>query len=856
MKRAWLILLPLFISLSLVVGAYLGIKPTVREWVKTQLELQIEQRSPIKITIKDFNWKLLWPSIWLEGVEIPQQASIQSLGITGLKMGKVVATLDPFSILLGRFSLAAIEIKDLKADFNADAWIQTEKAPSSINLKPLFDVLKKLPISQVATFQAEISISSEQWKSALRVKDFSLVASNKKSALELELVLRGADIRAQDQELPLSLLVSSELTSESLSLRDFQLHVLNSYLEAKADFLNVSEIFLTPEGQVQWELFADLKSLRPPLLALTGLKNIQGQIKIESDLKFKGTNFGKSKAEVFGKDLALNQFQIGDLNFSSQFNENSIEIPEIQLTNSAGLLDLKKIKMNLKNGIALENAHLRTEFIDLHEFLKLLGLGDLPLEAFLEAGFDCSGPLTPEFKLSCTGGFQGSELEVRSGSGIKNTVVQISSYGATGKVDIDREKVSYQAKLQILNDQGQSTGEIRYQEGFKIGYSAENFKFDNFKHLAGLSLRGVGNLSGQTEGDSSKATFFIDLKGQDVLFENFYLGAASTRLSYKSSVLSMSQLQGQIDKTTYRSDLAVNLAEGTIQGSASSELFETKSVLKVFEQIFQLPFEINSSGKFQAKFSGPLRLGALSYDLDVSLNSGEVLGESFDRVEFQASSNTGQAKIKKAFLQKGKVRINLSGTSDPRGNLDWKVSSDQLYLEESENVNRLGAGITGMIKFDMTLKDHILKPLMDLNLEVTQLLLNEQEFPNSRVTLKTSAGALTGTADLFSGKLVTSFHLPLGNQGHFDLDVTANDWNYTTLFALIGGGDLLSDYQAGLTGQLKLRSDSGGIFKSTGSGSIQKLFLKRGTLSVQNKGEMRLTMNQGLAQLENFKVAG
>ncbi|MFN7455496.1 MAG: translocation/assembly module TamB domain-containing protein, partial [Pseudobdellovibrionaceae bacterium] len=583
---------------------------------------------------------------------------------------------------------------------------------------------------------------------------------------------------------------------------------------------------------------------------------LQGQLKVESDLKFKGTNFEKSKADVLGKNLEINQFRVGDINFAVNFNQSSIEVPEIQLTNSAGLLDLKKLRISLKDGIELEQAQVKTDFIDLHEFLKLLGVGDLPLEAFLEADFDCAGPLRPAFKITCSGGFTGSELEVRSGPGIKNTIVQISSYGAQGTVEIDSQKVSYQAKLQIADDQGLSSGEISFQDGFKINYSAENFKLENFKHLAGLQLQGLSKLSGQTEGNSSTATFFVDLQGRDVLFEDFYLGEASTRISYKKSLLSFEKLQGLVDKTNYRGDLQVNLKEGTIQGTANSDLFEISSVLKVFEKIFQLPFEMMGTGQFTTRFSGPLRLGALSYDLDVNLNSGEALGESFDRVEFQISSNAGNAKIKKAFLQKGKARISLSGSSDPRGNLDWKVSSDQLYLEESENINRLGAGITGLIKFDMTLRDHILKPLLDLNLEVSQLLLNEQEFPSSQLQLRTTSGSLTGTADLFSGKLTSSFHFPLSNQGHFELDMTANNWNFTTLFALIGGADLLSDYQAGVTGQIKLRADTGGVFQSTGSGRIQNLFLKRGNLSVQNQGEMRLTMNQGVAQLENFKVLG
>ena len=100
----------------------------------------------------------------------------------------------------------------------------------------------------------------------------------------------------------------------------------------------------------------------------------------------------------------------------------------------------------------------------------------------------------------------------------------------------------------------------------------------------------------------------------------------------------------------------------------------------------------------------------------------------------------------------------------------------------------------------------------------------------------------------------SQFQIPFNENTPFYLHAKADNWNYATLFTLIGGGRFLSDYQASLTGNLDLQSETGGMFKATGKGQISKVTLQRGSLMLQNQGPMETLFRNGQMTLKNFKL--
>src|SRR5690606_38411215 len=112
------------------------------------------------------------------------------------------------------------------------------------------------------------------------------------------------------------------------------------------------------------------------------------------------------------------------------------------------------------------------------------------------------------------------------------------------------------------------------------------------------------------------------------------------------------------------------------------------------------------------------------------------------------------------------------------------------------------------------------------------------------------------TVSLFAGHLIADFNFPLDNQGPFNLKLKAFDWNYATMAAFVGGGPLLSEYETAVTGALELSAPQGGFWRASGEGTIQKLVLKRGNLELRNPKPMKITMDKGIAEFQQFRIDG
>jgi translocation and assembly module TamB len=290
------------------------------------------------------------------------------------------------------------------------------------------------------------------------------------------------------------------------------------------------------------------------------------------------------------------------------------------------------------------------------------------------------------------------------------------------------------------------------------------------------------------------------------------------------------------------------IADGEIQK------FEIQELLSVFRRIFTLPIDFSGFGKAQFHVEGPLQLGKLSYQLNTSIQQGVIAGESFDSLQVQLQSQAGEMKIQNALLMKGRKQVRAEGLSHPDGSIDILMNGKGLALEESENISKLGTQISGLLDVQTKLQGHILSPDISLSASIHQLIVDEQEFDPSKMELEITKKSLSGTTNLFADQLQSKFMIPLQDDLPFELNLKAKNWNYTTLLALIGGGSLLKEYQASLTGDLELNSSRGGLWVASGKGQIRDLLLQRGNLKLRNNQPMDFTMNDGSISLANFRI--
>jgi translocation and assembly module TamB len=863
MKRIWLILLPLIVSFSLVAAIYFSIKPTIRSWAQVKLEQILSQELGFDVQIKTLNFSLLWPKIWIEDLAIsvgPQSHSFKESGVEKLEAEELSAHLDPFSILLGRFSFASFEARGLKTTFQVDPWLESSsKEKMALPVAQLFQWLKKIPISQVGALDSSVIFNSQKLKSSYVLSQTQLLLSNRKTSLDLELRVQDGSYRsASEQELPFKIESSMTLTPRFLELKILDIESLKSRIRSSGQWTNITHLLSSPEGRMRLEANLDMDSLAPALFPADFKFSPKGNYSLESDLVFTNKNFEGSKARIYTQKAFVGPFYVGDLDAQIQFKNSGLTIPSIKLTSPAGLIDISDLNINFQPEPNLKGLALNTQFLDLNQLVQQLGVGDIPVEAFASGTVECSGPLKP-LQVECLSDLSLDEFEVRSGSGKKaGRIISVENLNSKARAKIDSRQIDIESDLTISQSIGSAKGKIEFKNGFHFEYQSPNLRFLDLRSLAELDLEGEVAVIGSTSGDSKSAEFSMDLKGKSAVLENFVLGDLDTRLSYRKGQLEFKSINTVIQDSQIKGEFGVDLTKTPtrISGDFFSEKLRLKDLFFAIERVIKIPIAADGFGQAVVRFSGPARLSELDSEISAEFSQGLLGNEDFNRFNLAATSSAGKLSFQKAELIKGRGRIEASGGISKTGALDIQLKGRQLQLEESTNISSLNENLSGLVQFDSKILGPINSPRLEIELLLSQLRAGERDFRDSRADLRFSQSTISGQIDLFGSELKTEFNWPLIDSESFSIRSKAQDWKYTTLFALLGGGELLTEYDSAFSGDLNLSSVRGGILKSTGSGEITKLTLSRGSLGLQNLGTMKIKVQDGAATLSNFKLTG
>ena len=499
---------------------------------------------------------------------------------------------------------------------------------------------------------------------------------------------------------------------------------------------------------------------------------------------------------------------------------------------------------------------MKTDFVDLHELLAHLGAGDVPVEFFLAGQAECAGPIWPHLKVGCDVQAEGDQFEVRAGKKSKKIIAQIGALKAKGKVETDLDRFQFNAEIEAGQDHGQSSGSIVYTQGFDISFSTPLLHFSNIQHLADLKLEGSAKISGKTSGNSDRAGFEMQADAQDVVFEDFILGQPHAQVRYQDGQLSFDNLQGNIGASTYEGHLLVDLENDQLKAQIKSNRLDLVDVVQIFDRRLKIPVDVTGTGVAEVDLWGPLEVNHLTYHAQGQLSHGSIAGETFDQFNARVHSDQGEFKIDQAILSKGKTHIEMSGEGHPNGQILFQINGKDLPLEQSENISLLGANISGLLNFSLVVSDYFRTPNVVLKSAARNIVIEEQELPPAEGQVRFSPTEMAGEANLGGETLQSKFRIPYQDDGPFSLEIKAKDWGFTNIFALLGAGPLLSEYQSSLTATVDLKSDRGGFWKSSGRGKVEKIFLKRGNLSLENPKPLEINMRSGVFSFQNFLLQG
>lgn len=859
--RKWLLIFSPFIFIFLVIaGLRIFLQPQIETWVLNQVQEISKNQLPVLIQAEKF--ELIWftPKVRMIGTKVTPKPG-EKFGFSEASLDVLEARVDLIQALGGRIQLSLLILDKPKADINLDALPKSDGPLGEIDWPKIFGHLKSVPLKSVAIVEGQFHVHSKEQKLNLQVSGLQSHITLGREQLGLDLQSSSLEVQWKEFRNKSSVRLDGSITPKSINIQQINLNSDGQSLLVKGSFTETRKILTDPQGQVSLKLSSNLESLAQQLKGLAEVPALKGRIDLNGQIKIRGIKVPSGEFDLVAQNVFIDDAEIGTLQAKGTSEGESIQIPKVTIKHSGGLAELSEVSLKVpqqEDGKLALSIQSQAKVLDLNLFqlLKGIGVGEIPVELGIKAQLNCGGNLIPKFNLVCVGEAQGKDLIVKSDLKEPEPIVAIKDFSLNGGVEISLDAVTFNSKIKAGESQGQSSGLIKYDQGFVINFDTPKVDLGLINKIGGLKLEGQAKITGSTRGDSDAATFEMKVNGENFVFEDFILGAPQGNIKYEKGALYISELKGSFGISQYEGNIEAHIARPHLKARIKSEKIDWSDLFKIFDRQFKVPVTFTGQGAFDVAVDGPYELGKLSYILDAKIDRLSVAGESFSDGVIRLNSQAGEVQAEVFQIRKGSQIITVQGQGHPDGQVEAIVTADQLLLEESEFVSKIDSTLSGKLHALIDIKGFILNPKLRFQLQLNQLIIDNQEFPASTADFNLNSEGTDGNFSLFAGHLLTEFKYPFKENRPLSLKAKAIDWNFTTLAALLGGGSLLSEYEASMTGDLELFSEKGNFWGASGSGLITKFLLKRGNLSLTNPKPMRMEMKYGVIALQNFKVFG
>jgi translocation and assembly module TamB len=864
MRRAlWILLTPLLGFLVVFSIFNQVLEPKISHWAVREIQNYSASSLPVIISAEKMEIRFLKPSISLKNVTFEGQQNLKT-SMQKVKIPELTLFVDFLHLLSGRITLSALVIDRPQVEMNIDPFLEDESPSKLLPMQEIFSKLEGFPLKRILLNEIDFKIFSEKKMMAASISGGDILINNFGKSVALKTLFPKIKLQMSSQIALEGQLETKILLTEN-SLKIIQINLLHhdSEISAFGEISDIKSILVKPTGalDIQANLnLSDLSSQVQKVKTLLYLPKAVGLVKLDVKTMFNGLNSISGQGQIRTQDLKISKFEIGDAKIQGEFKDRSIYFSEVKVFHPAGEALLTESQLSLGGNYTFRS-RVNVSKLDLHKLFQNIDLSNIPVGMDLQGVLPCEGQARPHFTLSCNqASISAKYIWVKAGSTEKSSsILNIPRMNAQGSLQITNKAVAYKASLNLGTSSGFSDGVIDFSEGFKINFKTKHLDFLNIENLAKLKLEGSSSIEGFTQGDSHAAIFEMRVNARDFYFENFFLGNLITDLKYKRGQLHFENVAGAINKTNYLAELVVDLEKERIRGDFRSPTSSLSDVAKVFEKIYELPVQVQGFGAAKGRFDGPLDLWKMNYELDSAFKKISIGPENFDSLAFNVEATEGNLKTNKALLIKANSSLNIRGEISSNQIMEIYADGKNWKLEESDFFisGKTNASIIGNLNFAAELKNSLRNPNIQIKGLISDTLFEEQEIPNSNFIFRLDRNSLEAQISLFGDKVQADVQIPT-EKNHLPLaiKIKTNNWNYSSLLSLVGGASLANEYKSNLTSLIDLKSESGDIFKATGKISIDKVFLKRGNLSLTNSEPIEIISNNGITNFRNFTLEG
>jgi translocation and assembly module TamB len=843
--------------------------PRIKQWLLIEVESYSRTKLPVRVWPQEVEFQFFPVGLRLYNVRLlPQKGFETTLAATDIH--ELDISLSTWALLRGQLRLDLIRVKD--ADFNII--LRKSAAPPPGAKGPSFampsgftlDTIYQLPLNSIELEKVRFAVKSEETGVALQAEDFNLTLENQNRALHGDISTQSLKFKktGDNPVFETDLATNFLFDEDGVYFSRLKLHHGENFFEGtgsvRGNLLKAQVKDVRARVRTDVNL-TEISELARDWFRIKDFPQMKGELNSEAEFDFKPPKNIVANISLKTHEFQIEGYSIGNLDASGKINEKKLTISRAHLENSFGEITAENGDLTF-NDVGDFKVTAKSSGLNLHDFLKALDLGEIPIFGMVKGNLPCHGELKSDvrkmFKVTCDGSIETPDFKVElheKGEKPYN-IVEIEKVKVDGSVTVDSTAVSFKTHLNVGSSQGDSDGVISYATGFKINYATKRINFADVKNLVGLRPEGFIAIKGNTQGTSKWATIDLSAEGDKFWLWDFGIGRAKFNMRYKKSNLLFDGLEGQFNASRFKADLGIDLAKDQIQIIGSSPYLEASDLQQIFSRKVSLPFAVTGTGSAQVKASGPLDFSHLSYDLTSSLFRGTIADEAYDQINFNVTSRRGVVDARKVNLAKAHSSISLTGRVQPTGQMALNVQSHNLQIEQSQNLSRLKTNLTGNLSFDMGLSGYILKPNIEMTGHVTQMTVAEAPAPDSDFKFTVTPKEFSGSGQLLGRTLSGDFEYPFSEDGVSHIKAQVNNWNFAQAFSVFSDAVRISNYTTTLTGNAEFEIPRKNWRLFSGHMTVDDIHLQNGKAQMGSTHPLSLVATKGMIQTKDFDVSG
>jgi len=826
-KRRILALLIIFFLAVFTAGLHLATSPKVDRWLRDLVVGQVEKHLNVKVTIGSFERNLFLTRVAFSDVSLQSPEE----GEEPIFLSRMAISIDPYAFLRGTLHLKSILIEGLSLDVvrKEDGRVMVDPLPPFQPGEGQGIVGRGIPlrfeIGQITLMNAEVSFYDESYGLALKTGNITIALDRRRfiPTDSREVVLRTGvgEVRWRGFKDDTGLEFDSFQAILLFQPEELGLEKVRLLGETVSVELS-GRVPLEKEGEFSGEasLAVDLGRLPLPWEGISGRVSLEGSVG-GSPLKPSFTG------RMDGRDL-----QVAGKTLDDMKAEITLDPGGCAFRNARILYGGELIGVDFDLGFSSRFPYRLTAIARGYPLSKLaaeVSDAGLPLEGEVNAKIGASGDLSGGVSKLAASGDLGLSLPNQE-EPVSALFEMGGLYGIAGLRDLS---FTIQAGTLELTGEGAVS-----KEGADLRFSGSETdlgRWNIFPEAGGF--RGSADLDGSLKGTWSEVQGSFDVVLEEPGLDLFSARVARGRLEIDGAGVSLREASVEAGSTTIAGKGHLPWERKTQKPWFEFEVANGDAV--DLQRAAGLdPFV---TGRLGGRVEGVVGSSGLEADIRISLKSGSVVTEGFDRLDGNATFSGKVLEVAQFQIFKEDSLVTGSGKIS-KGKFEAKFkSAGPVSLEAVDSLEKVKVPLAGEVDLQGTASGNLdggdINVLAELVWE--QITFEGRDWKGGDARFRIQEGQLQGTANLFNGLFAAQAQAKLGNDFPFSGTIrTQGDADREAINDLIGVG-IPPD---AVSGKITARAQASGILanirKTVVKGSLVTDDLVIQGLRFRSRGEV------------------